>query len=59
MESILLKLMEEKPSTSRKFWNGIKPHIVPFILGAILGGLTVGGCGLLPGNQWQHDRQEQ
>jgi hypothetical protein len=37
LETALLKLTEPKPSMLRKLWNRIKPGIVPFILGVIVG----------------------
>jgi hypothetical protein len=39
IETALLKLMEKKPTAWQKLWNRIKPHIIPFILGMIFGGL--------------------
>ena len=43
LEGILLKLVEErqKPSRIGQFWKWIKPYIIPFILGMILGGTAV------------------
>jgi hypothetical protein len=40
LEDILLKLTEKKPSWLRQIWNWIKPSLVPFILGMIVGGLV-------------------
>jgi hypothetical protein len=39
LESILLKLTEKKPSKLRKFWNWIKPYVIPFILGMMVGNI--------------------
>jgi len=44
----LRRLMEEKekPTALRQFWDRIKPYIIPFVLGMLLGGLSVTVCGL-------------
>jgi len=46
IEDLLLKLAEEKPSMLRNIWKRCKPHIIPFIIGMIVGGI-IGYC-LIP-----------
>jgi len=40
IEAILRTLTEKKRSTFQKIWTWIKPYLVPFVLGMILGGLS-------------------
>jgi len=46
IEGILLQLMEKKPSRIRQIWNWMKPSLVPFILGMMVGILSAVVCGL-------------
>jgi hypothetical protein len=43
IEQMLFQFVEEqkKPSMIRKCYNWIKPYLVPFILGMMIGGITV------------------
>jgi len=38
----MLAEIRREPSAFQKFWNWLKPYVIPFILGMIVGGLTVG-----------------
>jgi len=38
---LLRQAQEPKPSKVQQFWTWCKPYLVPFILGMIVGGLTV------------------
>jgi len=47
MQELLLKLMaDKKPSIFRQFWDWVKPSILPFILGVLVGILSTAVCGL-------------
>jgi hypothetical protein len=37
LERLLLKQTEKKPSRTQQCWNRVKPYIIPFILGMMLG----------------------
>jgi hypothetical protein len=51
METVLLKLMEEKPGILRQYWNRVKSGIIPFVLGVMVGSI-MGQC-LPPANRPQ------
>ena len=53
LENLVLELQSQlaaskQPSTIRQFWDRVKPYLVPFILGAMLGGIVTYSavCGL-------------
>jgi hypothetical protein len=49
LEAALLTLAEPKPSRTRQLWNRVKPYLIPFILGVIVGTtLSAASCRLLP-----------